>query len=120
MTAAMSLGIKRIVFIGHDYANLTFDIGVDYADGKRDVGRHSKKTQPKFEDRIIDIDIQGLGIMNLCRMWGYKFWTDYMTERYAKEGFEFINCTEGGILGAYPEGNLRSIRQCKLSEVNNG
>jgi predicted ATPase len=30
---------------------------------------------------------------------------------------DFINCTEGGILGAYPNGNIRQIKQATLAET---
>ena len=119
MTCAMMMGSKRIIFIGHDYCSGISDgIGVTYADGSRDTGRWVRMPkEKKFDDTFIDVDIQGKGVMTLGRMWGYKFWTELMAQRYVKEGFSFINATEGGILGSYFEGNLNYISQQRLAEV---
>ena len=114
--AARIMGMKKFVFIGHDYANVGFDFGVDYANGQRDTGKTSRgPKKDKFMDSMWGVDIQGLGVITLMRMWIYKFWTESFAT--GQKDCEFLNCTEGGILGSYPQGNLSFIKQCRLQEA---
>lgn len=111
------MGFQRFVFVGHDYANTggNFERKVDYPDSQ-DKGETSAMPEDmKFNDAMIDIDIQGLGILTLSRMWLYKYWTESLA--FGCKDREFINATEGGILGSYPGGNLGFIRQMRLVEV---
>lgn len=41
-------------------------------------------------------------------------WFNYVSERCPGE---YINCTEGGMLGAYESGNIRSIKQMNLEDA---
>jgi hypothetical protein len=59
------------------------------------------------------VDVYG----NMVKTWqsylNFKNWFDYVSLRVPGV---FYNCTEGGILGAYRDGNLISIKQIKLKE----
>jgi hypothetical protein len=106
------LGCKRVVYVGMDFSNsILSDSFVEYADGSRDEGT--------FEhlDSFIHPDVNGLGVWTKQRMFMYKYWFDWMSLK--TDRIEHINATEGGILGAYDEGNLKSIKQMKLKDVKN-
>jgi hypothetical protein len=106
---AINLGAKKIIFCGMDFSNPFGEIHkVQYADGSTDEGTGV--------DAFITADISGRGIWTLVRMWLYKIW--FENSALSMSGIEHINATEGGILGAYPEGNLSYIKQMKLAEVN--
>jgi hypothetical protein len=72
---------------------------------------------PYTKDKVTIMvpDISGRGTMTLIRMYMYKLWLDYTISNIS---VEHINATEGGILGAYPQGNLSSIKQMRLVDVN--
>jgi hypothetical protein len=116
-TMALGMGIRRVVFVGCDLSNgARWDNVLTYAGGEIDDGRHAHVVEPEpFLDFMLDVDIQGLGVATLMRMYQYKFWLDYQSLNF--RDVEHINATEAGILGAYPQGNLRSIKQMRLSDV---
>jgi hypothetical protein len=110
-SAAELFGIKRIVFVGMDFSMpMSSSYVLRYSGGEEDEGTL------EHYDQQVDVDISGRGVWGKGRMFFYKYWFDGMSMIRPK--IEFINATEGGILGAYPEGNLKSIKQMKLSEVN--
>jgi hypothetical protein len=118
ISAAHLMGMKKFVFVGHDYAMGAdhMESGVNYADGSLDVGKGSNlPLDALWSDLMIDIDIQGLGTGTLGRMLGYKHWTESAAQIH--RDCEFINATEAGVLGAYPEGNLDFIKQMRLKDV---
>lgn len=43
----------------------------------------------------------------------FKAWFDWVAQTVPGE---YINCTEGGIFGAYNEGNIRSVQQMELAQ----
>lgn len=57
------------------------------------------------------IDVYGNKVLTWQSYYNFKCWFDYVS---VKLPGIWINCTEGGILGAYPEGNIMSIRQMEL------
>jgi hypothetical protein len=104
------LGCNKIVFVGMDFSNpIASNSYVEYADGSKDHGTYDHL------DAFIGTDITGRGVWTKQRMFMYKYWFDYTS--VILDRIEHINATEGGTLGAYPEGNLKSIKQMKLSEV---
>lgn len=119
----MRMGYKRVVFVGNDLANDVNDVRIHYADGSVDDGmidrmeseKEGKSYQDPFRDSSIECDIQGLGVWSRGRMFNYKYWLDLRSQE--NTGIEHINATEAGILGAYPEGNIKSIKQMRLCDV---
>lgn len=59
------------------------------------------------------MDVFGNKVLTWQSYFQFKNWFDYIA--LTVPGI-WINCTEGGTLGAYPEGNLMAIRQMALSE----
>lgn len=69
----------------------------------------------KFSGLMKVVDIYG----NACATWPSYFnfanWFMFVAcGSFTKSPQLFINCTEGGILGAYPDGNIKQIIQMKL------
>jgi hypothetical protein len=65
-------------------------------------------------------DIYGNRVWTWRSYLNFKYWFDYIACG-GKNGLEgiFFNCTEGGILGSYTEGNILQIRQSTLSSFLN-
>ena len=59
------------------------------------------------------IDIYGNSRLTWQSYYNFKVWFDWLTQQLRGTWF---NCTEGGILGAYPGGNIRSITQMYLAD----
>lgn len=59
-------------------------------------------------------DVYGYPVYTWGSYWGFKIWMDLFPY---KQPAEYFNCTEGGIVGAYQEGNIRPIRQAPLKLV---
>jgi hypothetical protein len=59
------------------------------------------------------IDIWGNSVLTWQSYFNFKTWFDWVAENIP--GI-YINCTEGGLLGSYPEGNIASIKQMTLKE----
>jgi len=63
-------------------------------------------------------DIWGNRVWTWQSYFGFKNWFDYMVCGGTGNNAQlWINATEGGIMGAYPEGNLRQIIQIDLKTV---
>jgi hypothetical protein len=60
------------------------------------------------------VDIYGNSIKTWGSYWGFKVWFDYVA--YTCPGI-YINATEGGIFGAYREGNIAKVWQMDLLEA---
>jgi hypothetical protein len=109
---ALSLGLKNIVFVGNDFSfpkdnYYAKSIPIKEKDGESIV--HSV-------DRCYTYDISGKKIDTVTRFFMTKIFLDFLSASMAD--IKFINATEGGILGAYKEGNLKSMKQVPLKEVN--
>jgi len=107
---ACSMKSKRIVFVGTDYCN-DLSPAIKYSNNL--YGEDDKNSG---SDAMITCDIQGKGVYTLLRQYINKFWLDCISFQFPD--IEHINATEGGILGAYLEGNLKTIKQMRLKEVN--
>ena len=59
------------------------------------------------------VDIYGNKVLSWPSYFNFKGWFEWVT--MAVPGI-YINCSEGGTFGAYPEGNLMSIKQMDLGE----
>lgn len=94
-----------IVFVGADFGfshDKKFH-GWDSSYDKAGVGHGFKVT-----------DIFGNRIYTWQSYYNFKLWFD---RAFTIVPGLYINATEGGCLGAYPEGNIRQIKQMALSDV---
>ena len=98
------MGAGAIVFTGADFS-FGYDDKFHSWDSKYDAvkGRCISAT-----------DIFGNRVSTWQSYSNFKAWFDWVCERVP--GI-FINASEGGTLGAYPNGNLRSIQVMDLSKV---
>jgi hypothetical protein len=60
------------------------------------------------------LDVFGNRVKTWPSYYGFKQWFEYLAKHAVPR--PFINCTEGGILGAYPEGNIFEIKQIDLDD----
>lgn len=69
----------------------------------------------KFTGVMPWTDIYGNRVYTWASYFGFKNWFDYMACGGSGNNAQlWINATEGGILGAYPEGNIQQIIQMDL------
>ena len=97
------LGCNPIAFVGADFA-FGYDRKFHAWDSKyyKDLGYVLKA-----------IDVYGNKVLTWQSYANFKAWFDYVA---LKVPGLWINCTEGGTLGAYPDGNLMAIKQMELSQ----
>ena len=101
------LGGSDIVFIGADFA---FDYSNKFHGWKSPYDK-------QFSGVIPVTDVFGNRVWTWASYFNFKCYMDFVAGG-GKGGNpqSFINCTEGGILGAYPEGNIQQIKQMSLKE----
>ena len=100
------LGAGPLIFIGSDFSFSNTDKTRFHAwDSKydADLGQFLRVS-----------DIYGHSIKTWGSYWNFKLWFDYVTQ--VLPGI-YINATEGGIFGAYREGNIMSLLQIPLKNV---
>jgi len=62
------------------------------------------------------IDVFGLPVKTWASYYNFKCWFEYIAcGGSGNQPGDYVNCTEGGILGAYREGNIKQIRQVPLA-----
>ncbi len=97
------LGCNTTIFLGADFS-FSYDEKFHGWDSKYDA---------KMGDYIRMTDIYG----NRTKTWqsyaNFKAWFDWVAQQVPGE---YINCTEGGIFGAYSEGNIRAVKQMDLED----
>ncbi len=97
------LGCQAVAFVGADFC---FDYKNKFHgwDSKYDkeLGQHLRVT-----------DIYGVKVNTWRSYQNFKCWFEYVS--MTVPGI-YYNCTEGGTLGAYPEGNIAQLRYCDLTE----
>lgn len=98
------LGCNPIIFTGASYS-------FDY--DKKFHGWDSKYDKT-LGHTVMVTDVYGNRVHSWASYMGFKAHMDWVCE--TKPGI-WINATEGGCLGSYPEGNLRSIIQMDLEDV---
>lgn len=98
------LGANPIAFIGADFA-FSYDRKFHGWDSKYDksLGYVLKA-----------VDVYGNKVLTWQSYANFKAWFDWVA---LKIPGIYINCTEGGTFGAYPEGNLMAIKQMELSAL---
>lgn len=99
------LGGSSIIFIGAD-----FSFSYDH----KFHGWNSP-----YDNRFAGVeaatDVFGNRVYTWPSYYGFKCWLDFIAAGgHAGQDHSFINATEGGILGAYPEGNIRQFQFMSL------
>jgi hypothetical protein len=97
------MGSNPICFLGADFC---FSYTKDFHPWK-------SKYDGNVGQAMRAIDVWGNGVLTWQSYFNFKTWFDYICTNVA--GI-YINCTEGGLLGSYPEGNIAQIRQMRLEE----
>ena len=97
------LGANPIAFVGADFS-FSYTDKFHGWDSKydKDIGQYLRMT-----------DVYGNSVKTWQSYANFKAFFDWLAETVP--GIYF-NCTEGGTLGAYPGGNIRSIRQMDLAD----
>lgn len=103
------LGGSPLIFVGADFSF-----------------SHDRKFHPfdspydkKFSGVVPAMDVFGYKVATWPSYFGFKAWFEHV----AMGGIQgntpgtYINATEGGILGAYPDGNMMQIQQRRLADV---
>lgn len=91
-------------------------IGADYSfsnETKRTFHPWDSKYDKELGQCQAAVDIFGNRVFTWPSYYGFKVWTDYIV--YQCPGI-YINSSEGGILGAYPDGNIKNIIQQDLDD----
>jgi len=96
-------GASAIIFVGAD-----FSFGYD-----RKFHAWDSKYDAKMGNVIGLIDVYGNKVPTWQSYANFKNWFEWVSIQVP--GI-YINCTEGGALGSYPEGNLHSIKQMDLDQ----
>ena len=58
-------------------------------------------------------DVYGMAVKTWPSYRNFKSWFEFVAQKVPGQ---YINCTEGGIFGSYPEGNIRAVEQMDLSD----
>jgi hypothetical protein len=97
------LGCRTTIFLGADFS-FSYEEKFHGWDSKYDasLGNYVRLT-----------DIYGNKVKTWMSYANFKAWFDWVAQRVPGD---YINCTEGGIFGAYPEGNIRAVKQMDLSD----
>lgn len=102
------LGSSPIIFVGADFC-FSYD---------KKFHPFNTHYDDKYDGLQVATDVYGNRVYTWPSYYGFKTWFEYIAMGGQAGAFgTYINCTEGGILGSYPEGNLIHIRQRSLSET---
>jgi len=99
------LGCSTTIFLGADFS-FSYD--------KKFYGWKTDLDDNPGAQALRITDIFGNKVSTWQSYFNFKCWFEFVT---MKVPGEYINCTEGGILGAYNEGNIRTIQQMDLECV---
>jgi hypothetical protein len=96
-------GANPIAFVGADFC-FSYDKKFHGWDSKYDAHLgHVLRT----------VDIYGQKVVSWQSYINFKCWFDYIAVRVPGV---WVNCTEGGTFGAYPEGNIMAVKQMDLKD----
>lgn len=96
-------GCNPIVFLGADFC-------FSYT---RKFHAWDSKYDADIGQAMRAVDVWGNGVLTWQSYYNFKVWFDWLCTNVP--GL-YINCTEGGLLGSYPEGNIAAIRQMRLDD----
>lgn len=99
-------GGNPIAFVGADFS-FSYDKKFHAWDSKYDA---------KLGYVLKAVDVFGNKVLTWQSYYNFKSWFDYVALRVP--GI-YINCTEGGCFGAYPDGNLMAVKQQPLADFLN-
>ena len=110
------LGAATMITKGFLGSNVSIFVGADFAFGY-DKKFHSWDSpyDKKFSGGFLWPNVYGIKVYTWQSYFNFKVWFETVV-CHRGHGF-FINATEGGILGAYQEGNIMQITQMDLAEV---
>jgi hypothetical protein len=97
------LGSNPITFVGADFC-------FSYT---RKFHAWDSKYDADIGDAVRAVDVWGNSVLTWPSYHNFKIWFDWLCSNVP--GI-YINCTEGGLLGSYPEGNIAQIKQMRLEE----
>lgn len=102
------LGGSPIIFVGADFS-------FSY---ERKFHPFGSPYDQKFAGVIPVTDIYGNRVATWPSYYGFKAWFEHIAMGgQGNTPGTYINCTEGGILGAYADGNIAQIKQARLETV---
>ncbi len=94
-------------------------LGADFCFGYDQSSFHPWKS--KYDNNVGNIipmtDVFGIKVPSWPSYRNFKYYFDYLTLQIP--GNWMVNCSEGGCLGSYAEGNIRSITQMPLIDFLN-
>ena len=100
-------GCNPIAFVGAD-----FSFSYDEGRGPKFHGWDSKYDS-NIGNAVSATDIFGNRILTWMSYHNFKNWFDFIALTIPGD---YVNCTEGGILGAYRDGNIMAIKQQSLEK----
>ncbi len=98
------LGSNPLVFVGADFC-------FSYT---RKFHAWDSKYDANVGEAMRCVDVWGNSVLTWQSYYNFKVWFDWLSTNVP--GI-YINCTEGGLMGSYPEGNISSIKQMRLDEL---
>jgi len=107
------LGGNPIVFVGADFS---------FSSGRKMFHPFATPYDQQFAGVNTCTDIRGHRTYTWPSYYNFKVWFDFIAcgGMGGNVGTQWVNCTEGGILGAYPEGNIKQIKQMRLADFLHG
>lgn len=96
-------GSNPVIFVGADFS-------FSYT---RKFHAWDSKYDADIGQAIRCVDVWGNSVLTWQSYYNFKVWFDWLCSNVP--GL-YINCTEGGLLGSYPEGNIAAIRQMTLDD----
>lgn len=104
------LGCNPVAFVGADFA-----FSYDEGKGPKFHGWDSKYDKD-IGQAVSATDVFGNRVLTWTSYYNFKNWFDFIAITIPGD---YVNCTEGGILGAYRDGNIVAIKQQSLSDFLN-
>lgn len=97
------LGCSTTIFLGADFS---------FSYGNKFHGWDSKY-DAKMGQYLRTPNIYGIPVNTWGSYYNFKCWFDWVAQQVPGQ---YINCTEGGIFGAYNDGNIRAVKQMDLKD----
>jgi hypothetical protein len=101
------MGSNPIAFLGAD-----FSFGYNSGAGHKFHSWDSKYDK-NLGNVMRAVDVYGNKVLTWVSYHNFKCWFDWLC--LSVPGI-YVNCTEGGTLGAYPDGNLMAVKQMELAK----